>query len=116
MVKVDYAYDYELDVLNIHVPDAVGYKESARLDVGIYLDFDENSNPSNLEIVDASGILGVSKEYLKNPQCKVEISINKDLINVRMILSYNENVENVFDKNIINEFNIPEMDAILAAE
>ena len=66
------------------------YQESIDLEVGVYLDFDENYFPVNLEIIDASKRIGVNKEFLTNPSGNVKIIIEKESIDVEVIFENND--------------------------
>ena len=44
-------HDFDNDIANIQVKQDYNYKESVDLDVGVFLDFDENDFPVNLEII-----------------------------------------------------------------
>ena len=79
-VDAEYTYDYDLDIVNIKIKDGYIYRESVDFDVGVFLDFDTNSFPVNLEIISASKRLNVQKDYLIKPGGNVIISINSDLI------------------------------------
>ena len=48
--------------------------------MGVFLDFDENNCPVNLEILSASKRIGIDKKFLINPNGNVSILINSDLI------------------------------------
>lgn len=80
MVKYSYSYDFDLDIVNVQVKLEYVYRESIDLDVGVFLDFDENDFPVNLEILSASKRLGIEKELLINPDDNVKIIISSDLI------------------------------------
>ena len=109
--NVCYSYDDELDVAVITVDEDYKYKESIRLDFGVYLDIDINNHPVSLEIVDISKILNVNKERLINPKIITNILIRNGLIKVSVLF---KNIEEKYVKNIANDFNIPEGETILA--
>ena len=79
-VDAEYTYNFDLDIVNIKVKHEYVYRESVDLDVGVFLDFDENDFPVNLEILSASKRLNIEKELLINPNGNVKISIISDLI------------------------------------
>ncbi|MBR0271784.1 MAG: DUF2283 domain-containing protein [Methanobrevibacter sp.] len=111
--NVCYSYDNELDVAVITVNEDYKYKESIRLDFGVYLDIDINNHPVSLEIVDISKILNVNKDKLNNPKIITNILIKNGLIKVSVLFNF-KNVEEKYVKNIANDFNIPEGETILA--
>ena len=111
--KATYNYNSKLDIMDIKVNKDYIYKESLHLDVGVYLDFDENLSPVFFEFIDVSKRLNIDKKYLENPNVKVNISIKNGLINLRLVISYvvdNKMVNESFDKNIVNDFNIPDLE------
>ena len=57
--EAEYTYDYDLDVVNIEVKQNYSHDKSIDLGFGIFLDFDKNQLPVNLEIVSASKIMGI---------------------------------------------------------
>lgn len=75
-----YTYDFDLDIVNVRLKREYAYSQSVDLDVGVFLDFDVNDFPVNLEILSASKRLGTEKELLINPDGNVEIIISSDLI------------------------------------
>ncbi len=114
---INYSYDFEFDIMDMKVPEKGKYKESIQLDTGIYLDFDENNYPINLEILEASKLLKIDKQYLTNPELKVNIQINKNVIKVHVWIFYkihDKKMSNDFNKEIINNFQVPDMEANLA--
>lgn len=76
----EYVYDYDLDIVNIKFKQEYMYKESVDLDVGVFLDFDVDYFPVNLEMLSVSKRLNVKKDFLLNPKGDVNIVINEDLI------------------------------------
>ena len=79
-IDAEYTYDYELDIINIKVKQEYNYDESVDLETGVFLDFNENQSPVNLEILSVSKRLNVDKEFLINPDGDVKIVIDSDLI------------------------------------
>ena len=63
--EVDYRYDYTYDVLAIKVTRPFKYDKTVEMDEGVLLDFDVDSVPVSLEILDASKRLNVPKYSLK---------------------------------------------------
>ena len=82
--EAEYTYDYDLDVINIEIKNDYTHGKSIDLAFGVFLDFDENFLPVNLEIVSASKIVGIEKKYLVNPNGHVEIIIGNDIIKVEV--------------------------------
>ena len=90
MVKqldAEYDYDFDLDIVNIKVKQDYVYDESVDLDDGVFLDFDNNHFPVNLEILSISKRLNVDKEFLVNPEGNVTILVNDDLIELNVIFN-----------------------------
>ena len=77
--KFSYIYDFAFDLVDFSCEGEFRFKRSVELGEGMFLDFDENHLPVNLEIVSASKILGVEKEFLVNPDGNVTIIIGKDI-------------------------------------
>lgn len=88
-LEAEYAYDYDLDVVNVKVKQYYDYQESIDLDVGVFLDFDANNFPVNLEILSASKRLNLPIESLKNPDGEVNISIISDTIKLDIYFRIN---------------------------
>lgn len=102
-----------MDVAVITVDEDYKYKESIRLDFGVYLDIDSNNYPVSLELVDVSKILKIDKDKLINPKINMGISIKNGLIMVSVLFNFN-NIEEKYIKNIANDLNIPDSETILA--
>lgn len=79
-LDAEYTYDYDLDIVNIKVKQDYNYNESIDFEIGVFLDFDDNYFPVNLEILSASKRLNIEKEFLIKPDGNVNILINSDLI------------------------------------
>ena len=103
-VDAEYSYDYDLDIVNIKVKQDYIYNESIDFDVGVFLDFDENNCPVNLEILSASKRLGIEKEFLISPNGNVSIVINSDLITLDVYFKNGseEHVLHYVDKHVEN--------------
>lgn len=103
-LDADYTYDYDLDIVNIKVKQSHVYEESVDLDTGVFLDFDKNYFPVNLEILSVSKRLNVEKEFLINPDGDVKITISDDLIILNVVFrNYDaEHVLNYSDKHVEN--------------
>ena len=84
-LKAEYTYEYYLDIVNIKAKKDYTYRESIDFDVGVFLDFDVNDFPVNLEILDASKRMNVDKKFLINPNGNVNININSELIELKVI-------------------------------
>ena len=66
LFEVEYLYDEHADILGIKVKRDYEYFETVELDEGLLLDFDKHNIPVALEIIDASKLLNVPKDSLKN--------------------------------------------------
>ena len=93
--EAEYTYDYDLDVVNIEIKQDYIHKKSIDLDVGVFLDFDDNCMPVNLEIVSASKIVDVEKDLLVNPDGDVVIVIDDNLIEVEVIFRFKNDEESI---------------------
>ena len=91
-LEAEYTYEYDLDVVNIKVKRDYVYRESVDFDVGVFLDFDNDDFPVNLEIIDASKRMNVDKKFLINPSGNVNIYINSSLIELKV--QFENNGEN----------------------
>ncbi|MBQ2636606.1 MAG: hypothetical protein IJG09_07925 [Methanobrevibacter sp.] len=83
-LDAEYTYEYDLDIVNIKVKQNYIYSQSIDFDVGVFLDFDLNDFPVNLEIIDASKRIGVEKNFLINPSGDVNIMIKADEIKLEV--------------------------------
>lgn len=109
----EYTYDCELDVVNIEVNQDRPHKETIELEFGVFLDFNENDFPINLEIISASKILNLEKESLLNPDGNVTVVIGKDIIEVNVCFKFNEDSEIVQFK-VLNDFSFSTSEVNLA--
>ena len=88
-LDAEYRYDFDLDIVNIQVKQEYVYRESVDLDVGVFLDFDENDFPVNLEVLSASKRFNVKKELLINPGGDVKIVVSSDVIELDVNFTIN---------------------------
>lgn len=100
-LDAEYTYDFDLDIVNIQVKQEYVYRESIDLDVGFFLDFDENDFSVNLEILSASKRLDIEKELLFNPDGNVKIIISSDLfeLDVNFLINDKNYVLHYFDRH-----------------
>lgn len=100
-LDAEYTYGFDLDIVNIQVKQEYVYRESIDLDAGVFLDFDENDFPVNLEILSASKRLDIEKELLINPRGNVKIVISSDLIDldVNFLINDKSYVLHYFDRH-----------------
>jgi uncharacterized protein YuzE len=103
--EAKYSYDYDLDIVNISIEKEYEYNGSIELEFGVFLDFDENDIPVNLEIISASKIMEIEKECLKNPNGTVIITI-EDVIKVEVVFEFEDNHKTLQLKSL-NEVSIP---------
>ena len=104
--EAEYTYDYDLDVINIEIKNDYTHEKSIDLAFGVFLDFDENFLPVNLEIVSASKIVGIEKKYLINPNGHVEIIIGNDIIKVEVTFKLKDENECV-QLTALNNYGFP---------
>ena len=116
--KLNYNYDALADVLYIYVVNFSEGEEAIELNPNMYLTIDEETIPSAIEILDASKILETTKFSLKRIQeIHLKISINKNEISVNCSLKipvHNNELLKSTNDTIINDLNLPELEAKLA--
>lgn len=116
--NVIYRYDSLSDNLGIKVTRDFEYDETIEMDDGILIDFDFDSIPVSLEILDASKRFDLDKECLKNIIClEIDISVDEKSISVNATIGVLiDEIENkhVFESSTSNYANIPEISAQLA--
>lgn len=115
--KLDYIYDYEYDLIDINIDESVKYKRSIEITNGIILDLDENEFPASLEIISASKILGIDKQYLVSPDIDMAIIISDELICIEMKFIYfvsTQEQDACFKQNLANNYGIPSMETIFS--
>lgn len=100
-LNAKYEYNYDLDIVNIKAKKDYIYEEYVDLETGVFLDFDKNYFPVNLEILSISKRLNVDKEFLINPEGNVTIVVDCDLIKLNVIFKNNDEqyVLNYCDKH-----------------
>lgn len=104
--EAEYTYDNTLDVVNIEIKKEYTHAKSIDLEFGVFLDFDENYLPVNLEIVSASKIIGVEKDSLLNPDGNVVIIIGNDIIEVEVTFKFKNESESI-QLTALNDFGFP---------
>ena len=115
--KLNYEYDYEYDLIDISIVESAKYEKSIDISNGIILDLDENAFPAALEIISASKILGIDKQYLESPNIDMTIVISVELICIEVKLTYFESKHEqdvFFKQNIANNYGIPAMETIFS--
>lgn len=111
-IEAEYTYNHDLDVVNIEVEKEYSHKCSVELSFGVFLDFDVNNFPVNLEMVSASKIVGCKKECLTNPSGNVIVIISEDLIKVDIVFEF-ENTQTIHFTTF-NDLEIPSCETLLA--
>lgn len=104
--EAEYTYDYGLDVVNIEIKQDYNHKKSIDLAFGVFLDFDENFVPVNLEIVSASKIASIKKECHINPNGNVDITIGNEIIKVEVTFELNNENEYI-QLTALNNYEFP---------
>ncbi len=102
--EAEYTYDYNLDLINIEIKDEYTHKKSLELSFGVFLDFDDNNLPVNLEMLSASKILNIEKDFLINPNGNVTITISKDIIEVGITF---ELINDSLQFTTLNQYGFP---------
>jgi len=87
--KAKYTYDFEQDVVNIEAVREYEHACTVDLTFGIFLDFDKDYLPADVEIITASEVIGVEKESLISPEVKVSISVG-DIIEAEITLKFED--------------------------
>lgn len=111
--EAEYTYNYDLDVVNIEIKEEYVHKKSIDLAFGVFLDFDENYLPVNLEIVSASKILNIKKDCLINPDGNVTITVGKEVVKVNVDFKFENETESI-RLNALNDFACPISETVLA--
>lgn len=112
-LEAEYTYDFNLDIVNIEVKKKYIHKKSIELAFGVFLDFDEDYLPVNLEIISASKILNITKDSLINPDGNVTITVNKDVVNVEVIFKFKNENESV-KLTTLNDLGCPNSETCFA--
>lgn len=87
--KAKYTYDFEQDVVNIEAVREYEHACTVDLTFGIFLDFDKDYLPADVEIITASEVIGVEKESLISPEVKVSISVG-DIIEAEITFKFED--------------------------
>ena len=116
--EVDYRYDYTYDVLAIKVTRPFKYDKTVEMDEEVLLDFDVDSVPVSLEILDASKRLNVPKYSLKKLiDFKMSVSVDDKSIcicaNFKVML-HNKEQSPILESFTSNYSNIPSMETEFA--
>ena len=115
--KLDYIYDYENDLIDITIDESDKYLKSIDIADGIILDLDEKGFPVSLEIISASKILGIDKQYLISPNIDLAIVISDELICIKIKFTYFEykrEQDVCFKGNLANNYGVPAMETIFS--
>lgn len=105
--EAEYKYDISSDILGVKVKRDFIYNETVEMDEGILLDFDIDSIPISLEILDASQRFNVSKDSL---QKAVFFNIHINIDEKSICLNVNKEKEHFIKKFTSNQNNIPNME------
>ena len=99
----EYAYDSNLDVINIEVNQDIPHKETIELEFGVFMDFNQNdlpinleiisALPINLEIISASKLINADKKSLCNPNGNVTVIVGSDVIEVNVLFKFEDGDE-----------------------
>ena len=100
--NAEYTYDSNLDVINIEVKQDIPHKETIELEFGVFLDFNQNDLPINIEIISASKIINVDKKSLCNPNGNVTVIVGSDLIEVKILFKF-ENGDELVNFKVLND-------------
>ena len=89
----EYTYDSNLDVINIEVKQNIPHKETIELEFGVFMDFNQNDLPINLEIISASKLINADKKSLCNPNGNVTVIVGSDVIEVNVLFKFEDGDE-----------------------
>ncbi|MGL6298807.1 MAG: DUF2283 domain-containing protein [Methanobacteriaceae archaeon] len=110
-------YDSNFDVLGIKVNQKYKYKESIELGQGLILDIGEDNLPVALEILDASKVLNVPKDSLKDiNSIKMDFDVNEKLICLKIcfgLIIHNKKESCLVESFVDNYPGIPNMETEL---
>lgn len=115
--KLDYAYDYDYDLIDITIDESFNYGKSIEISNGIILDLDEHGFPAAMEIISASRILGIDKQNLISPNIFMSIMISDELICIQIKFTYfvsQQEQDVCFKQNLANNYGIPSMETIFS--
>lgn len=85
--EVIYKYDLSSDILGIKVNRDFTYDETVEMDDGLLLDFDVDSVPVSLEILDASKRFNLPKESFNNLVCfKMDVCVDEKSISIKAVI------------------------------
>lgn len=114
--KFSYTYDLAFDLVDLSCDGEFTYKQSVKLDEGIYLDFDGDNKPVALELIGASKILGIHRRHLVEPDFKVSVKITDNLIKTEINVAYliKRRKHNLSIKNqVSNHYSFPSIEVVL---
>lgn len=89
----EYTYDSNLDVINIEVKQDIPHKETIELEFGVFMDFNQNDLPINLEIISASKLINADKKSLCNPNGNVTVIVGSEVIEVNVLFKFEDGDE-----------------------
>ncbi|NYB51205.1 MAG: DUF2283 domain-containing protein [Methanobacteriaceae archaeon] len=101
--EVNYNYDGEVDALFIHLKKDFSYATSVELNENVILDFDSNSLPVALEILNASKILKTTKFSLRNIQ-QIRMRVNVDCRSISLKLNLTVAIHHMNQTQKVNTF------------
>lgn len=116
--EVEYKYDMEVDALFINIKKDYEYDTSIELDNDVIMDFDKNSVPVALEVLNASSVLKTPKYSLNNINTiKMNVDINEKSIGLKVFLGvtiHNKEQIHSVDTFTSNDTGIPNIETELA--
>jgi uncharacterized protein YuzE len=116
--EVEYKYDMEVDALFINIKKDYEYDTSIELDNDVIMDFDKNSVPVALEVLNASRVLKTPKYSLNNINTiKMNVDINEKSIGLKVFLGvtiHNKEQIHSVDTFTSNDTGIPNIETELA--
>lgn len=114
-LKMKQDYDASNDSLFIYAAKNHKYKESLEIGTNIILDFDENYIPRAIEILGASGALGIAKNSLKDlSNVDVLVEISEELVRIKAFFTVSNQEKTIgkqLDVKTINDLNLPHLQA-----
>lgn len=98
-LEVQYTYDPQRDILNIEIKKDYKHNKTIELSFGVFLDFDDENLPVNLEIISASKVLETERKSLINPKVNIDISVSQYRIDVDISLENKKEIMGFADSN-----------------
>jgi uncharacterized protein YuzE len=118
MINLNVDYDASADALSIYFVDSKNHKETIELDDDVYLHFDKNYKPVELEILNASKVLYVNKNSLnkiKHIDGRIIISSNEINVSCNIVTIFRNTDKSTPVHSVVgNNISVPPLNLELA--